>query len=34
MAEGKVSGARIDGRWVDVGTPERLHQLDASLRTP
>ena len=33
MAEGKVGGARIDGRWVDVGTPERLHQLDASLRT-
>jgi N-acetyl-alpha-D-muramate 1-phosphate uridylyltransferase len=34
MAEGKVGGARIDGRWVDVGTPERLRQLDASLRTP
>ena len=34
MAAGQVSGARIDGRWVDVGTPERLRALDASLRTP
>ena len=33
MAAGKVTGARHDGRWVDVGTPERLAELDASLRT-
>ncbi len=30
---GRVSGERFAGRWVDVGTPERLHQLDQSLRT-
>ena len=29
----RVSGERFAGRWVDVGTPERLHQLDQSLRT-
>jgi MurNAc alpha-1-phosphate uridylyltransferase len=33
MAAGKVTGARHDGRWVDVGTPQRLAELDASLRT-
>ncbi len=33
MARGQVRGSRLDGRWVDVGTPERLHELDNSLRT-
>jgi NDP-sugar pyrophosphorylase family protein len=32
MARNRVSGARLLGRWVDVGTPERLRELDASLR--
>jgi len=32
MAENRVSGEHYRGRWVDVGTPERLTQLDASLR--
>jgi len=27
----KVIGSRHDGRWLDVGTPERLRQLDAQL---
>jgi MurNAc alpha-1-phosphate uridylyltransferase len=30
---GRASGEHFGGRWVDVGTPERLHQLDESLRT-
>lgn len=30
---GRASGEHFAGRWVDVGTPERLHQLDQSLRT-
>jgi len=30
---GRVSGEHFAGRWVDVGTPERLHQLDESLRS-
>jgi MurNAc alpha-1-phosphate uridylyltransferase len=29
---GRVSGEYFAGRWVDVGTPERLQQLDESLR--
>jgi N-acetyl-alpha-D-muramate 1-phosphate uridylyltransferase len=29
---GRVSGEHFAGRWVDVGTPERLQQLDESLR--
>jgi MurNAc alpha-1-phosphate uridylyltransferase len=29
---GRVTGERFDGRWVDVGTPERLAALDAALR--
>ncbi|NML26759.1 N-acetylmuramate alpha-1-phosphate uridylyltransferase MurU [Zoogloea dura] len=33
MARGQVSGNRLDGRWVDVGTPQRLLDLDTSLRT-
>lgn len=28
MAEGRVSGVRHDGHWWDIGTPERLAQLD------
>ena len=31
MASGKVSGEYYAGRWVDVGTPERLKQLDEAL---
>ena len=32
MRADAVSGERHDGRWTDVGTPERLQQLDRSLR--
>jgi len=32
MTAGRVSGELHDGRWVDVGTPERLAALDADLR--
>jgi MurNAc alpha-1-phosphate uridylyltransferase len=32
MAEGRVGGRRHAGRWVDVGTPERLLTLDKQLR--
>ncbi len=32
VAAGRVSGEHYRGRWVDVGTPERLRQLDQSLR--
>ena len=31
MAEGKVTGEHYRGRWVDVGTPQRLSELDAWL---
>ncbi len=31
MAAGRVAGEHYTGRWVDVGTPERLAQLDAQL---
>ena len=31
MAAGKVSGELHAGRWVDVGTPQRLAQLDSEL---
>lgn len=31
MAAGRVSGERFDGRWFDIGTPERLQQLDRML---
>jgi len=30
----KVSGEHYCGRWVDVGTPQRLQQLDNVLRAP
>jgi len=29
---GRVTGERYAGRWVDVGTPDRLARLDAELR--
>lgn len=32
MPEGKISGERHDGLWTDVGTPQRLRQLDEQLR--
>lgn len=32
MAAGSISGEHHRGRWTDVGTPERLHALDATLR--
>jgi MurNAc alpha-1-phosphate uridylyltransferase len=31
IAHDRVGGERWDGRWVDVGTPERLLALDAAL---
>ena len=31
MGEGRVSGEHHRGRWTDVGTPERLSQLDIEL---
>ena len=34
IAQGTVTGERHDGRWVDVGTPERLAELDRQLRSP
>ena len=30
MAQGRVTAERHDGRWADVGTPERLEQLQDS----
>jgi len=32
MARGQVSGEHFTGRWEDVGTPERLANLDRELR--
>lgn len=32
IAAGTLTGERHDGRWVDVGTPQRLAELDAELR--
>jgi MurNAc alpha-1-phosphate uridylyltransferase len=34
MAERRVSGELHRGHWVDVGTPQRLAELDAELRSP
>ena len=31
MREGDVDGVQHHGRWTDVGTPERLHDLDVML---
>lgn len=33
IATGALTGERYTGRWVDVGTPERLAELDQELRT-
>ncbi len=33
IAQGGVSAEHYRGRWVDVGTPERLQALDGDLRT-
>ncbi len=32
MAGGLVNGVHYPGRWIDVGTPERLQQLESMLR--
>jgi MurNAc alpha-1-phosphate uridylyltransferase len=32
METGSVTGEHYTGRWVDVGTPQRLHELDDALR--
>jgi MurNAc alpha-1-phosphate uridylyltransferase len=32
IAAGTLSGERFTGRWVDVGTPQRLAELDQELR--
>lgn len=32
MREGRVSGEYYPGRWMDIGTPERLAELDRELR--
>lgn len=34
MSKGKVSGQHHTGYWLDVGTPERLTELDAYLSKP
>jgi len=34
MAQGRVSGERHDGDWVDVGTPERLAELNSRFCHP
>lgn len=32
VARGEVTGERHEGQWLDVGTPQRLEQLDRQLR--
>jgi MurNAc alpha-1-phosphate uridylyltransferase len=34
IAAGTLTGERHDGRWVDVGTPQRLAELDRELAPP
>lgn len=34
IVRGRVSGRFHDGTWIDVGTPERLAELDRRLRRP
>lgn len=34
MTQGLVTGEHHKGKWVDVGTPERLRNLDRMLRAP
>jgi MurNAc alpha-1-phosphate uridylyltransferase len=33
MAEGRITGEHYRGWWSDIGTPQRLAELDAQLRT-
>ena len=33
IAQGKASGEHFGGNWVDVGTPQRLEELDKQLHT-
>ena len=33
IASGRVTGERFGGRWLDIGTPDRLAELDRALRT-
>jgi MurNAc alpha-1-phosphate uridylyltransferase len=33
MADGRVTGEHHRGRWTDVGTPERLADLNRELET-
>lgn len=33
IAQGRVAGEHYNGRWIDVGTPQRLAELDNELRT-
>jgi MurNAc alpha-1-phosphate uridylyltransferase len=33
IALDKVSGEHYGGRWLDIGTPQRLEKLDNELRT-
>ena len=33
IAAGTLTGERFAGRWVDVGTPQRLAELDQELKT-
>ncbi|PLW81061.1 mannose-1-phosphate guanylyltransferase [Kineobactrum sediminis] len=32
IVEGRLSGEYFNGNWMDIGTPERLRELDARLR--
>ena len=32
MLEGKIAASKLQGSWIDVGTPERLNQLDLQIR--
>jgi len=32
IALGRISGEHYAGKWADVGTPQRLEQLDKELR--
>ena len=32
MLDGKIAASKLQGAWVDVGTPERLTQLDQQIR--
>lgn len=32
ISAGKISGSHFSGKWLDIGTPERLQQLDIMLK--